>query len=453
VAGDAPGGGTFTSDVEGDGATSTDPVETTITTPIGGGVWIIEGPITTEPPEGFVFFGQQVDIVTPPAGPDPPLVIAFDIDASRVPAGDDEHTVAVFRNGTFVPNCTGAPATAAPDPCVSARARMPDGDLRLTVFTSEASVWNFGVYRLDVPVELLVHLESDVLGPDLIRVFFPTWRYRLFVNSAKDTDQDGKDEMQGVILPFEAPGSTGQFGTVVVRVRTAKNPQLPLPPASIQVEERANKVPGVLELFPFGPAAAGTSLHQLFLEFEFVNLKLLQHNPAPLGLGAAITKWPPRVGEDLQMFNGPVALFDQNDKPAGVKVTSVTARFGRKVAIDIKPGAGDPTINPDGHGELPVAILSSTDFNAVTDVDRSSLGFGRTGEEMSLQRRKRRGAPKCAGRDVNADGLADLVCRFQVEETGIHRGDVQAFLGGRTVEGLPIAGAGPIRTPKPPKKK
>jgi hypothetical protein len=233
---------------------------------------------------------------------------------------------------------------------------------------------------------------------------------------------------------------------VVVRVRGS---QVPFPPTSVQLEEGSNKVPGVLELFPFGPAAAGTSLHRLFLEFEFVDLKLLQHNQAPLELGAILTRWPPTIGEDLQLLNGPVPFFDQFEKPAGLKVTAVTARFGVGVTLDIKPGADPNKVNPDSHGRLPVAILSTADFHAATEVDRSSLGFGKTGEEYSLVTKRRKGAPMCSSEDVNADGLADLVCRFDVQRTGISRGDVRAFLGGRTVEGLPIAGAGPIRTPKP----
>ena len=236
---------------------------------------------------------------------------------------------------------------------------------------------------------------------------------------------------------------------MAVRLRDSQ-----IPPASVQIEEQSNKVPGVLELFPFGPPrGAVTSLQQLLFEFEFVDLKRLLHNPTPLGLGSGITQWPPRIGEDLQLVTAPVPLFDQNDKPAGVKIVSVTARFGRKVAIEVKPGAQNPPINPDSHGVLPVAILSSADFDAPTEVDRSSLGFGRTGEEYSLTRKGKTGATACAADDVNADGLVDLVCHFQVELTGIRQGDVLAFLGGHTVEGLPISGGAEIRTPKPPGKK
>ncbi|MET8761161.1 hypothetical protein [Lentzea sp. NPDC004782] len=49
-------------------------------------------------------------------------------------------------------------------------------------------------------------------------------------------------------------------------------------------------------------------------------------------------------------------------------------------------------------GLIPVAILSTAEFNAVTQVDRTSLTFGATGLEQSLVRC---GSP---GEDVNDDG-------------------------------------------------
>ena len=36
----------------------------------------------------------------------------------------------------------------------------------------------------------------------------------------------------------------------------------------------------------------------------------------------------------------------------------------KPVAIDIKPGSDPNCFNNDGHGVIPVAILSSTDFDA-----------------------------------------------------------------------------------------
>jgi hypothetical protein len=137
-------GGTVTTDGEGDGATPGDPIETAVTTPTGGTVSISESLMPLPAPEGFQFLAQQINIAAPPATPEVPLRIAFTIDASRVPVGETELTLQVFKNTVLVADCSGAPGTASPDPCVTLRERLPDGDVRLTVLTSTASPWNLG---------------------------------------------------------------------------------------------------------------------------------------------------------------------------------------------------------------------------------------------------------------------------------------------------------------------
>jgi hypothetical protein len=44
-----------------------------------------------------------------------------------------------------VPACTAVDASATPDPCVFLRETLAGGDIRLTVRTSAASTWNFGL--------------------------------------------------------------------------------------------------------------------------------------------------------------------------------------------------------------------------------------------------------------------------------------------------------------------
>jgi hypothetical protein len=437
----AAAGGSVSTDAEGDGAATTDPIETTVTTPMSGHVSIAEGPITTVPPSGFVLFGQQVDIDAPAATPEDPIVIAFEIDASRVPPGEDETTLAVLEDGTFVPNCAGPMGFAAPDPCVSIRERLADGDIRITVRTSSASAWNFGTYRLELPTELLIRLRSDVFGPDLVRVFSP-WRYRLDVNLIQDDDQDGRDEISGTMLPFEALGSSGHMGVAVVRLRAFNQP--PFQPSPVSIEEAAGQIAGVLEVLPFGPAGAAFSTISLLLELEFPDLNLVLHNVVPLRLGAPVSQWPPAIGEDWQLPQQPIPLLTEQGKPAGIDVVAATARTGLEVPIQIKPGAIAKKLNPNSDGLLPVAILSSVEFDAPHRVDPVSLGFGKTGAENSLARRGRHGVPRCSVVDVNSDGRRDLVCRFAIPLTGLQQGDVRAVLRGRTIEGLAIGGASAI---------
>jgi hypothetical protein len=109
------------------------------------------------------------------------------------------------------------------------------------------------------------------------------------------------------------------------------------------------------------------------------------------------------------------------------------------VGIDIKPGNGVNSINSKSEGKIPVALVSDALFNAPTQADRSSLTFGRTGDEQSLA--------FCNSKpeDVNGDGLLDLVCHFNTDKTGFQAGDAAGVLKGHTIEGKNIIGKDSIR--------
>ena len=99
------------------------------------------------------------------------------------------------------------------------------------------------------------------------------------------------------------------------------------------------------------------------------------------------------------------------------------------INIDISPN----NINPKSKGRIPVAILSTKNLNAPSQIDPNSLTFGRTGDEQSLV--------FCHGsEDVNKDGLQDLVCHFYTHDTGFRCGDTQGILKGKTLKGKPIEG-------------
>jgi hypothetical protein len=133
-------GGTLSTDREGDGATPASPVETAVTAPSGGAVSIAQTTASFVP-TAFTFLGQQVQISAPTATAALPLRIAFRLDFSL---GTDPGTLEIFRNGIALPTCSGANAGATPDPCISSRITLPDGDVELVVLTSAASTWTFG---------------------------------------------------------------------------------------------------------------------------------------------------------------------------------------------------------------------------------------------------------------------------------------------------------------------
>ena len=143
--------------------------------------------------------------------------------------------------------------------------------------------------------------------------------------------------------------------------------------------------------------------------------------------------------------NGPFACGagPYNCNPAGVVFGgSLSFQSAIEVSIDIKPGSFPNSINSKSKGTIPVAILSTADFDAPTQVDRTSLTFGRTGDEASLAFCTR------SDEDVNGDGLLDIVCHFRTHLTAFQVGDTEGILKGKTVGGVPIEGRDSVRIVK-----
>jgi len=109
------------------------------------------------------------------------------------------------------------------------------------------------------------------------------------------------------------------------------------------------------------------------------------------------------------------------------------------VDIDIKPGSDPNSINLQSQGTIPVAILSVPGFDAPSQMDKTSLTFGRIGDEASLAFCNK--SPK----DINGDGLLDQVCHFETQKTGFMVGDSEGILKGETVDGMPIKGRDSVK--------
>ena len=105
-----------------------------------------------------------------------------------------------------------------------------------------------------------------------------------------------------------------------------------------------------------------------------------------------------------------------------------------EVDIDIRPFSHNNKIYHWERGVIPVAILSKNGFDAPSEVDRDTLTFGQTGDEHSKAFFLRR------GKDVNHDGLRDLIFFFKAKRAGFQVGDKEGFLKGSTLKGQAIEG-------------
>jgi hypothetical protein len=99
-------------------------------------------------------------------------------------------------------------------------------------------------------------------------------------------------------------------------------------------------------------------------------------------------------------------------------------------AIDIVPGSPENPINLKKPGTVSVAILSAPNFDAPVQVNWTSLTFGRTGDEAHVTSCNKK------AKDVNGDGLPDLVCVFSISAAGFQAGDTKGMVKGRTTEGI-----------------
>jgi hypothetical protein len=118
-----------------------------------------------------------------------------------------------------------------------------------------------------------------------------------------------------------------------------------------------------------------------------------------------------------------------------------------QVKIEVKPGSGAlAPINPKSKGNLPVALISSDDFDALqVEVMPTSLKFGATGDEESLRKCDTKGV------DVNGDGKLDMVCHFENELAEFTAGSLVGLLKGKLKSGQAVEGRGMLKvlTPKP----
>jgi hypothetical protein len=114
---------------------------------------------------------------------------------------------------------------------------------------------------------------------------------------------------------------------------------------------------------------------------------------------------------------------------------SLTFEVVISVDIDIKPGSYPNSINLKSKGVVPVAVLTTPDFDATT-VDPATVEFAGA-------------APlRWAWEDVDGDGDVDLLLHFKTQELNLDENSTEATLTGNLkseLGGTPIQGTDEVR--------
>ena len=113
-----------------------------------------------------------------------------------------------------------------------------------------------------------------------------------------------------------------------------------------------------------------------------------------------------------------------------------------RVNIDVKPGDNRTTIEPDREGLMPVAVLSSAQFDAST-IDPRTIRVGPTGTEAEPFR--------SMSDDVNRDGRTDLLVLVRVQEMRAKCGDKMIRLTAKTKAGADVEGSEEVTMERCPK--
>lgn len=132
----------------------------------------------------------------------------------------------------------------------------------------------------------------------------------------------------------------------------------------------------------------------------------------------------------LDMTGTATEQFWENGGGAVILISDIVM----KVVIDIKPDSFPNSINLKSKGNVPVAILSDSAFDATT-VDPDTVVFAGAlplpiGESPE---------------DVNGDGLLDVILHFKTQGLDIQPGDTEDCLNGMTFDGQEFKGCDSIR--------
>jgi len=297
------------------------------------------------------------------------------------------------------------------------------------------------------PVSGVTYSEKDINGDgDLDKeIIIPQgWpgKYSIFVKSQEEADPD---ETFTIIIESE-----GESITLVDNMKISdlnpNNPfiyEKPMPPWEVGLKGPVKGVPG----------------------FEY-DYKLYAIDPYELGIYEFLIVW----GDDSpdELVTGP---FDPDEtitvghiweEPGNYNIKikakdrlgmvsdwseplQIDILYDEEASVDIKPGSYPNSINPKSKGKIPVAILTTEDFDAST-VDSSTIVFLGVSPVKSVLE------------DVDNDGDLDMSLKFKTQELDfdllVEEGDEYpyAYLTGETIDGQSFFGKDTVNLVPPIQK-
>ena len=149
---------------------------------------------------------------------------------------------------------------------------------------------------------------------------------------------------------------------------------------------------------------------------------------------------------------GPSFITIQGNFKTGENIFSGQGPVYILYPIDIKPDTYPNTINLKSKETVPVAILSTPDFDATT-VDPATVKLA--GAPVKMKKRKK---PMASFEDVNKDGYRDLVVHFDTKKLKLKKDSTVAYLTGKTIGETPadstdIKGVDSVKIDKKKEKK
>ena len=101
------------------------------------------------------------------------------------------------------------------------------------------------------------------------------------------------------------------------------------------------------------------------------------------------------------------------------------------MVIEVKPGDSHTSIEPKRGGMIPVAVLTTQEFDA-SRVDPATVRVGATGTEAAVFR--------SMSEDIDRDGDTDMLLLIRVQDMKLECSDTTVHLRGKTLEGQQIEG-------------